>query len=348
MIQVHIIQLFATQTIYDSSLGKILLFLGGPPVAPVFMIIFGYFITESKKSRIQLVIRGIKIIFLGLLLNVALNFNLIISVNKGVYDINLWPYIFGADILPLAGLSLIIIALLSPIWRINKRFVIPLLISLIFLSVGLGNFLLGNSVQQPQLKYIFSFFYGASNWSYFPLFPWLSYSLTGIVFYKIRESSLGSLELGLGGDFPFSALRSPLSRLCFGVLFLIFSTLTLQYALSISANLPAYHHHGLLFFLWVISFLSFYSFFIHEIEKMLGSTIVFKYLKWLGKNITIVYIIQWIIIGNIATEIYKTVSTPLYLILSFIAILLISSGICYSWIMLKIMLFKKSIKPESH
>jgi uncharacterized membrane protein YhdT len=59
-----------------------------------------------------------------------------------------------------------------------------------------------------------------------------------------------------------------------------------------------------------------------------------------GKNITVVYIIQWIIIGNITTEIYKTVSNPLYLLTSFIAVLFFSSGICYLWIKLK----EKSIK----
>ena len=119
-------------------------------------------------------------------------------------------------------------------------------------------------------------------------------------------------------------------------------TLTIQYAIAISSDLPAYYHHGLIFLLWVISFLFFYSFFINEIEKRAGATILFVYLKWLGKNITIVYIIQWIIIGNIATEIYKTVSEPLYLLLWFALVLMASSGICYSLIKLKGMV-KKTI-----
>ena len=48
MIQVHIIELFATNDISESTAGKFLLFLGGPAVAPVFIILLGYFIVESK------------------------------------------------------------------------------------------------------------------------------------------------------------------------------------------------------------------------------------------------------------------------------------------------------------
>lgn len=324
MIQVHIIELFATHDIFKSNLGQLLLFLGGPPVAPVFMIIFGYFIAESKKSTFQLVQRGVKIIFLGILLNLALNFNLILSVKKGLLEIDILPYIFGVDILSLAGLSIIIIAILKK--ALDKGFV--LIIPFIIISAFLGNFLLDYTTEQPFSKYVLSFFYGASWWSYFPLFPWLAYSLTGIFFYKIQQ------------NYDLNLLNKPKIKIILGACFLLFLTLTIQYAITISSDLPAYYHHGLIFFLWVISFLFFYSFFINEINKILGASILFVYLKWLGKNITIVYIIQWIIIGNIATEIYKTVSNPLSLTLWFASVLLISSGICYSWIKIKEMLIK--------
>lgn len=325
MIQVHIIELFATNDIFKSNLGQLLLFLGGPPVAPVFMVIFGYFIAGSKKPTFQLVLRGAKIITLGILLNLALNFNLILSVSRGLFDIDILPYIFGVDILLLAGLCIICIALLKK--ALDKGFV--LIIPFIIISAFLGDFLLEYTTEQPFLKYILSLFYGASWWSYFPLFPWLAYSLGGILFYKIQQ------------NYDLNILNKPKIKIIFGACFLLFLTLTIPYAISISSDLPAYYHHGLIFFLWVISFLFFYSFFINEIDKVLGATILFVYLKWLGKNITIVYIIQWIIIGNIATEIYKTVSNPLHLLLWFASVLLVSSGICYSWIKIKEMLIKK-------
>lgn len=325
MIQVHVIELFATHDIFKSNLGQLLLFLGGPAVAPVFMIIFGYFIAGSKKSTSQLILRGAKIIILGILLNLALNFNLILSVNKGLLEIDILPYIFGIDILALAGLSIMIIALLKKAF--DKGFV--LIIPFILISAFMGKFLLEYTAEQPFSQYVLSLFYGASWWSYFPLFPWLAYSLTGILFYKIQQ------------NYDLNSLNKPKIKIILGACFLLFLAITIQYAITISADLPSYYHHGLIFFLWVISFLFFYSFFINEIDKIFGSGILFLYLKWLGKNITIVYIIQWIIIGNIATEIYKTVSNPLHLLLWFASVLFISSGICYSWIKIKEMLIMK-------
>ena len=47
MIQVHVIELFSTDAINSSRIGHILLFLGGPPVAPVFAVIFGYYILRN-------------------------------------------------------------------------------------------------------------------------------------------------------------------------------------------------------------------------------------------------------------------------------------------------------------
>jgi len=329
MIQVHIIELFATPDIYNSSLGKIALFLGGPPVAPLFIVVFGYFIADSKKTAIQLIIRGLKIILLGLFLNIALNFNLIISVNKGILDINIWPYIFGVDILPLAGLSIIII--IAILKKAIDRSII-LLILFIVISACLGTFLLNYPTEQPHLKYVSSLFYGTSWWSYFPLFPWLSYSLAGIAFYKLQHL----LDL--------TVLNKPIIKIMLGILFLLFLIFTIQYSIAVSSDLPAYYHHGLIFFLWVISFLSLYSFFINEIEKMLGTSIVFRYIKWLGKNITVIYVIQWIIIGNITTEIYKTVAYKPYLLFSFIAIVFVSSSICYFWIKIKRIIKSSTIK----
>ena len=50
MIQVHILELFAVPKIVESHLGKLVLFLGGPSVAPLFMVIFGYFLLSNQHS----------------------------------------------------------------------------------------------------------------------------------------------------------------------------------------------------------------------------------------------------------------------------------------------------------
>lgn len=318
MIQVHIIELFADNSISTSHVGKVLMFLGGPPVAPVFAFVLGYFLASSKKSKKQLIFRGLKLFALGMLLNIALNFNLILSITKGLYKIDRLPYLLGVDILQFAGISIILITLLKKIIEQSILFTI----ACCFISAFLGHYLLNYIPDNELLLYISSLFYGSSKWSYFPLFPWLAYPLVGIVFYQIKHR------------FDFSVVKD--AKLWFPMLILciLFSVFTARYVVSISSQLLLYYHHGILFFLWTFLFLAFYGFFINEINKLIGNTIVLRYLKWLGENVTIIYFIQWVIIGNIATEIYKTVFSPVYLVLAYIAILLVSSSLC--WVYLKI------------
>ena len=323
MIQVHVLELFATNDVYVSSLGKFLLFLGGPPVAPVFMIVFGYFIASSNKSNSQLIIRGIKIFLLGMLLNLALNFNLIFNFIQGKIHVDIWPYVFGVDILQFAGISMIVITLCK---RVVKRYIILGFILVVVCSL-LGEFLLNYVPENITLKYASAFLYGSSEWSYFPLLPWISYPLAGILWHQLQQRY----------DFGFLFLRK--NKILLGTAFLLFLILTIKYAISISSQLPLYYHHGTLFFMWIIIFLVFYSIMIHEINYLIGETKVIKYLMWLGKNVTIIYVIQWIIIGNIATEIYKSLSSPLYLIISVIVVFLLSISICYSLLKLKRSLF---------
>ena len=43
-----------------------------------------------------------------------------------------------------------------------------------------------------------------------------------------------------------------------------------------------------------------------ELNKLAGKTAVIKYLRWAGKNVTVFYVVQWLLIGNIATAIYRS------------------------------------------
>ena len=319
MIQVHIIELFANHTIFNSDYGKLLLFLGGPLVAPIFSILFGYFIASSKKTTVQLVLRGLKIIVLGMCLNIGLNLNLIISVSRNVFQVDLLPYIFGVDILLFAGNSIILIAIFRK--SLNKNVLV--MIAAAITSAILGRVLLSYIPSTTSFKYLTAFFYGSTEWSYFPLFPWLAYPLIGMSLYKIKQM------------YQPNFLETTKARWAFGFLFIVFLVFTLPYAITTASDLQKYYHHGIRFFSWLILFFMFYVFFINEMEKCIGNIFLLKYIKWLGKNVTLIYIIQWVIIGNIATEIYKTISSPVYLVISFILILFASSVLTFLCLKLK-------------
>jgi len=319
MVQVHILELFATNEIYSSHLGKILLFMGAAPVAPVFTIILGYFIISTGKSKTELITRGVKLIGLGMLLNIALNLNLIISAVRGKYQIDLLPFIFGFDILQFAGASSIIIALFK---NILQKYILVLIGCIIGAAI-LGHGLLHFISQTIFLKYLLSIVYGSCEWSYFPIFPWIAYPLTGIAFYKLKEQ-YGSVLLKVIN-----------LKLLLGILLLLFFIFTIKYAVTISSDLLSYYHHGIIFYLWTIVFIAFYSIFIYEVGNKFGDSFIMKYVKWLGENVTVIYVIQWVLIGNIATEIYKTVSQPMHLFYYYLVVIIVSSTCAYLFLKLK-------------
>jgi uncharacterized membrane protein len=196
-------------------------------------------------------------------------------------------------------------------------------IAFIITSAFLGRFLLNFNSDVILVKYIAAFLYGSSTWSYFPVFPWISYPLLGIIMFKFKNKIYCNF------------LRKPIFKISIGVLFIIYLFFTLTYAISVSSNLNAYYHHGLTFFLWTAIFLAFYRFIVFEIDNLLGKSLIFKYIKWLGQNATAIYVIQWILIGNIATVIYKSIDNPFILLAAFIGILLFSSIISFLYLQIK-------------
>ncbi len=313
MIQVHLMELFAQQDLYDSLIGKISLFLGGVPAAPVFMIVMGYFIAFGKKSPGYMINRGIKLFIAGIFLNIGLNCHLIYNFMFNGWEVNIWQYVFGVDIFHLAGLSLIVIALLSPI--IKKNWIFPLIIA--FAVAGLSTIIEKNDPGQNLLSYIKAFITGGSEWSYFPLIPWLAYPLTGYAYrlFEVKHQTSG-----------ISAKQKLILTGVSGVLFIF----TAGYATDVSHNLKEYYNHGIVFFLWALSFVVFLSSLFSLLEGEACETGLFKYVKWLGRNVTVVYIFQWLLIGNIATSIFKTQSLAA-LIIWFAGILALTSILTILW-----------------
>ena len=291
MIQVHILELFSKQEIYDGFIGKASLFLGGVPAAPVFMLVMGYFLAFKNKDEKQLLFRGIKLFIAGLILNFLLNLNLAFHVFYEGWNefVNIYHYWFGADILHLAGLSVIVIGLFRYGFKDN-------LIPWIILALSIPMI---SSLTEPvdfekiTFKYIFAFLFSNEEWSYFPLIPWLAYPITGYVF-RLLEMKFGDI------------LTNKKLKLISGVGILILLIFTFKWAGGIITNLPAYYHHGTWFFFWAIGLSTIWSISLSLFPKEIIQNPVGTYIRWLGKNVTLIYIIQWIIIGNIGTILYKT------------------------------------------
>lgn len=182
IVPVHILETFIDYPGRESLFGKILLVLGGPVGVPVFMMIMGYFIAKSKKTILQNIARGVKVFFLGLLLNIGLNANLLLKIKFSGWQINPWEYIFGVDIFYLAGLSIIVLAILKKIEKGKALVAFVFAFLVIGLTAQMNEFLM-----VTDRNYILPFIAGTYSWAYFPLFPWLAYPLLGFAFYYCEE-----------------------------------------------------------------------------------------------------------------------------------------------------------------
>lgn len=308
MIQVHITENFLFTSLHKETFGIISFFLGGTPAAPVFMVVMGYFLS-AKKTLSYFLERGTILFLGGILLNIGLNFYfLILYFQNKIINENPLQYIFGADILPFAGLSLIIIGLLKEIFQ-NKFY--------LYLIVAIISALLSDIIAKLPAdldiwsKYVLSFIYGCSEWSYFPLFPWLFYPLLGFSFKLFYEKKQAFIS----------------NQILITVVVLFFTAylfITFRSSFREVIELGDYYHHGISLALWNTAFIVIWSFILNKVESYFGKNLVFVYIKWIGKNVTPVYVFQWLIIGNFAVIFYDS-QNELQFFVWLIGVLLTSS-----------------------
>lgn len=323
MIQVHIVELFASQSIYDSLAGKILLFLGGPPVAPVFVGIMGYYLARSGKRFYDFFKRGVILFCGGILLNILLNFNLLINIYAGSVEGNPLSYIFGCDILPLAGLSVIFLGFIREL--LKERFYFYILVALAIALVA--PFLFQPFSVSGNFSYILAFFGGDYSWSYFPFFPWAAYPVAGY-----------ALGLFLKSQSPEKIFREEIQWIIAAVC-TICVLITWKFGFSISSTLSQYYHHDLIYFMWVIAFSAAYLVYSGFLIRNLKKHPLVIFIRWLGQHVTRVYVIQWMLIGNLATNLYKS-QNPVQIIIWFVLIVTVAATLTHFSLMIKKNYFK--------
>lgn len=296
IVPVHILETFINLPGRESLFGKILLLLGGPIAVPIFMMVMGYFIGLNRKSPLQNAIRGLFIFVLGLFLNIGLNFHLLLKIYTEGWQLDPLQFIFGVDIFYLAGLSIIILSILKAIKKGQEWMVL----ALILVVVGSTSYL-NELLMVTDRNYILPFIAGPYSWSYFPMFPWLAYPLLGFLFQKIERQTKELIQ-----KYKKGAITVLISIL---LLVLAFS----KSGIETTINLNEYYHHGFSFFLWAVGLVILWVIMFWFLVQKFPEFPVIVFLRWLGKNITVFYVIQWLIIGNIATAIYQTQELSMYM-----------------------------------
>jgi hypothetical protein len=311
IIPIHIMETFIDYPGRESLFGKGLLLPGGPVAVPVFMMVMGYFVAMSKKSTGQNMFRGILIFILGILLNIGLNFHLLIKIKFYGWQLNPLQAIFGVDIFLLAGLSIIILTVLKTIKNRQQWITLALIL---FIS-GSTSYL-NEILMVTERNYILPFIGGNYSWSYFPLFPWLSYPLVGFLIQKQEQHIRVFVH------------RHKALRIAFPIIVFLLVVIFSGYGIETTINLDKYYHHNFFFFLWTLGVDLLWLLFIRLIVRKFSQFPLITFFEWLGKNITVFYIIQWLIIGNIATAIYQTQELSNYAYW-FIAIFITTTALTY-------------------
>lgn len=296
IVPVHILETFIDFPGRESEFAKALLFLGGPIAVPVFMIVMGYFLAKNRKPFTTNSFRGIKIFIAGLLLNIGLNLHLLLKIQFANWQLNPWEYIFGVDIFYFAGIAIMFLSVLKSI-KPGRKWIALLFV---FIVAGATSFI-NQKLMVPERNYIFPFIGGTWSWSYFPLFPWLAYPLAGFAFFYFEEKVIAFFKN---------------QKIISGILLTTIFTLVLYFSktgFETTINLSAYYHHTFWFSLWTFGIVILWAVLWRFLLNKFPKTYAGNFFIWLGKNITLFYVIQWLIIGNIATAIYQTQSIDKYI-----------------------------------
>lgn len=323
MVQVHITELLAVESWFFSKGGSISLFLGGVPAAPVFMTVMGYFLAKGNKPTTALLKHGGKLLGWGLMLNLGMNAHLLLKYFSGTLNVNPWTYVLGVDILFLAGFSVLIIASLRKV--LNNNILLWLLAMVFFASAN--PYLPVFTGEPGWVKYLQAFINGYYHWSYFPVFPWAGYPLAGYVAFHLLNKK------------TFHSATHTQQLILAGVLLLVL-IVSFRFGLRNSVLLQVYYHHSFMFFMWAIAFVLLWAI----VVKLLFSGahgFVFDWIRWVGKNVTVFYVLQWLLIGNLATSLYKS-QFPISLLGWFLGITLVVIVLVLGWLRLKAILAKKN------
>lgn len=312
MVQVHLTEVFARVGFSSGIAGKISLFMGGPAAAPVFMLIMGYFAMQSGKPFGSQMLRGLTLILLGLGLNMLLNAHALIRIALGTLHLDPWKFILGVDILPLAGMSIMVIALLK--FAFGKH---PLPYFILLVTALIIPFFDSYFMVEGRASMAMAFIAGTYEWSYFPLFPWLAYPLSGCLVLILSE---------------YDKVKTFFEKkaLLILILCLIPVLATAWFAFPHIVSLPLYYHHNILLFLWILLFISIWYQMLHKLNAVSEKAWPLAYLRWVGKNVTVFYVFQWILIGNLGTWLYHS-QGKWHLVVWFVTITFAVSLLVLAW-----------------
>lgn len=288
---IHVVMLYSSATVHHTILGTLLSLIAEWPGAQILMFAMGLSSSLSKKSLGKELKRALLIFGLGYVLN-ATKFLLLYRLNwlpasfindlhfSHVKAITINLLLIG-DILQFAGLSLAVLAIVKT-WRPYAFIAVLLTYLIIIASPLLWDWHHANMI----IDHLLHLMGGSIDNTFFPLFPWLVYPLTGLAIgaYLQGPSSIKPILVSGG--------------------FMLVSGLVMQWMpfhFPSSLFWRTYPDKTIMHLGFVMVWMAFWLWL---------TSAAFRFKRWLpwrldglsellcfcGRNITVIYIVQWVLI----------------------------------------------------
>lgn len=324
MICQHVQIMFAVDAGEGTFIGELFLLLGTAPAAPVFMVAMGFLFGSGPPGVGKGVSRGVKLFLLGYVLN-FLRFTVPLllaetaatpaeatALTEELGDP--WEALLTVDILQLAGLSLVILALLRPVLR-DPRLVALLALVVFAVAPPLWGSA-GGRIADPL--------WGQGELVAFPLFPWLGYPFLGLAFAQVARRAPGERRV---------MLRTAVSA-AFAAAAGLLLVLTVPFSGTVFA-FGDYFHSGLPVHLAIVGFVFLWLPALWRLTTRLPDNAVFHYFTSLSRSLTPVYIIQWVVIGWSAIVFGVADLAPWIAALLVLPVLAVSHLLALAWARLR-------------
>lgn len=292
MVIIHVIEEMSTvntEILPTGTLNNLVQFFAGPMAAPVFIFAMGIGIVYSRHQEpIELLRRGIKLFLVAFVLNIVRDVIprlLVCAISGAMPEWHEFRYqLFCVEVLHFAGLAFMLTALLRklrvPIWGL--------------IPIGIVMQIVGNTLSETYApsgvtEILLSYIYKAGDLSYFPIMNWYLSLAVGMVAGTLIKKYNDRMDRVYRSAFWIAlSLQSGFMLSC--------SHYGIDKRLFYSICEDVFYRQMFFNFMYNTIIIVLELSIFHYIDKKLSRRI-YPFVGFCGKNLTTIYVVQWIIVG---------------------------------------------------
>jgi len=316
VVVIHVLEQLSAAKVKESLFGGVLNMGTSICAAAMFMFLMGTGLSLSKTTSLTKgILRGVGLLAIAYLLNLLRGtFPTWVGLATHQFTLEqLKPYsplyvTVEIDILHFAGIALILLAVLR---HVTKKWVVWLVAAVAVLAVC--PLVFGQTTRSVIGDYFINFLWRTQEYGHFPVFPWLAYPLVGMVFGTLMKNTKNQNVF-----FVKSATIGMLLVICGGYMAYNYTDFSFASWMSGEYNEGAVHPWLVVCEIGALLIsISFYQI----VALRVPWNRAFEWLSVWSKNVTVMYCMQWIVIGWIVifiTEYFGYIGTLVSMLVVFI------------------------------